>query len=570
MNYYLRGFIILLFSTYCSIRSYSQELPDFILPIKHPLFLTGSFGELRSNHFHAGIDIKSSRGVSGDPIYAVSEGYISRIMVHPGGYGNAMMIHHPNGYTSIYAHLDKFETAIEQKLYELQLRHESYELDFELNTTEFPVRRGQHIGNMGNTGYSFGPHLHFELRRTSDEMLMNPLLFGYDIQDTRPPKMQGIRLYALDENNRELEAANYSLRKKNGYYSPLADTLRVKGPKAGIALSAIDEMDMLTNKNGIYRLEMFVDQQLYFSYQMDSFPRSETRFLNAHTDYDQYMYKGNYFHRLFRLPGNRVDLYPFIFNNGVIPLDRENPVHIKILAYDFHKNMSISTFYLSSDTIQKVFNTPPHDYFLPCREQSIIREDSIVLNFLDSTFYEDQFFILNRLPYTTSKSYSSVYHVHKKKIPLQQSYKLSILPRTIPAHLKSKAIIVECSSNNYINYGGKWENNLLSTRLRTFGDFCVMIDTIPPKISMVKFYKTATKSREFRFQISDNISGSSRELSNQVRAEIDGRWVPGTFNHRNGVLVLDISSFKGKDLKLTITATDSQGNKQQWSDSFSR
>lgn len=548
----------------------NAQLPyDLSPPIGHTIRLSGSFGELRSNHFHAGIDIKSKAGSTGDSLFSIADGYVSRIMVHPSGYGNAITIDHSNGLTSMYAHLDRFEESLYQLIRRYQISEKSYIIDFNIAPNEFPVKKGQHIGYMGNTGYSFGPHLHFEIFRTESEMLINPLLFNYSVKDQTPPELQMIRAYGWDHKRRKVYGQNTNILIRDKRYYIKGDTLRIPADRASFAIATIDKTDGLHHKNGIYRLEMYVDDSLRYIYQMDSFPKSERRALNAHTDFEQYMKYGNWMHRLHRLPGNNVRVYPFIKNDGLILLKQGETSAIKVIVYDIDGNFSLITFHATRAEYTENFTPPKDQYFmLNYKEENLIQQEDIQIFFPVATLYEDLYFQLFEQKAPSWCVYSKYFKVHNNAAPLHHNIDIKIKPDPIPAELRDKAFLAHCVGTTTYNHGGKWEGDFFSGPTHQFGDFCIMIDTIPPSIKTSQFYSEVRKQREFRFVITDNFTKSRHVDDLTVEAFINNEWILGSYDTRTKVFVLPIQQVPPGSHTLTIKAKDTLGNLKVWEQSF--
>jgi hypothetical protein len=539
-------------------------------PVEHTIYLSGSFGELRPNHFHGGVDIKSALGRSGDPILAVQDGYISRIMIHPKGYGLALSINHPSGFTTLYAHLDKFETSIQQYLWTAQRLQKSYILDYELAPHEFPIKMGQLIGYMGNTGYSFGPHLHFEVKRTSTDMLINPLLLGYGIKDQQPPLMRGLRIHALDSNMHELRAFNQSVRKLSGIYTPYKDTIRVKGAYGAVSLDAIDLMDDIHNKNGVHRLELFINDRLAFVYQMDSFPKYLTRFLNAHCDYNEIKQRGQYFHRLHKLKGNTVQLYPYDENNGYIDLRSGEAVKVKIAAMDFHKNQSVAHFHLQMDS---TYTPPSSDQVISkinCLDTHLLQKDSIKVIIRENVLFEDGCVAITPKPNGIKNNVGPYYNVSAPSYPMVGSYSLGILSSLQDSSLREKVCLVACEAGSCTTYGGNWAGNVFSTDLKRWGAFTLVVDTTAPVIHTLQFAPKANQLKTFRFRIQDNLTPGKPELGLKITAHVNNEWVRGEYDKTSGILILYLDNLRGENLELELHATDNLGNTARKTLVFSR
>jgi hypothetical protein len=540
-------------------------------PVSFPIALSGTFAELRPNHFHGGIDVKSSFGGIGDPILAVQDGFLSRILIHPRGYGKALFVTHHNGYTSVYAHLDRFDKSIENLMWVIQRNQESYVLDYTLDSTVFPVKMGQVLGYMGNTGHSFGPHLHFELKRTDTEMLINPLLLGYAIKDSQAPLLRGIRIHSLDSTRREVRATNWTLRKSDSGYRLFRDTITVPAGNAAVSLDAIDLMDGIHNRNGVYRLEMFVDDKLAFLLHLDSFPKSMTRYLNAHCDYGEIKSRGNYFHRLHRLPGNLLTWYDHIEKDGLLMVEPGEVKKVKIAVYDFHKNQSLVHFYIKGEDVPiSPAKVPSHSYFFPCHIPNNIREDSVVLEIPSGTFFEDTYFTFNVIPGKHRNAVSPTYQLHRTSYPLVQSYTLKIRPEKDMGDLATKMCIAECSHAYCINMGGIWDGDYLKAELRQWGRYAIVLDTVPPAIAGIQFSPNASRMKTFRFRISDNMGTSGTAKPMTIKAFVNNEWVRGEYDPHTQQLVLYLDAIRCNPCQLEVQATDAMGNQAKRSMTFVR
>jgi len=571
MHYSVRKLLIYLFALPCILGTpvLLGQLPyDLAYPIGHKLRLSGTFGELRSNHFHAGIDIKSRVGSTGDSLFAIADGYVSRIMVHPSGYGNAITIDHNNGLSSLYAHLDRFEESLYQLIRRYQIAEQSYIIDFNISPREFPIKKGQHIGFMGNTGYSFGPHLHFEIFRTESEMLINPLLFNYTINDQTPPELHMLRAYGWDHKRRQVFAQNKNILLKSNKYSIYNDTLKIPADRASFAISTIDKSDGLHHRNGIYRIEMYVDDSLQYIYQIDSFLKADRRALNAHTDYDQYRKFNNWFHRLHRLPGNKVPLYPYIKNDGLVLLKSGETKQIKILVYDIDGNFSICSFYAMRDESTSTFTPPDQYYLLDYNDENLIKEEDIVVHFPKHSLYENLYFQLFHQKGPSWSVYSKYFKIHHAGVPLHTDITIKIKPDPIPQHLRDKVFLAHCVGTVTYNHGGQWEGDFFKGPTHQFGEFCIMIDTIPPRIQPTSFYSEIKHQKEFRFVITDNYTKSRHVDEINIQAYVDDQWILGSYDSRTKVFVLPVQSLSPGKYVLTIKAKDTLGNEQIWKQSF--
>ena len=318
----------------------------FASPVGGELMLAGSFAELRRNHFHAGIDIAPTRS-GNEPLFASADGYIARIKIQENGYGQALYINHPNGYTTVYGHLEAFNAEIIAVLRKKQYETESFEQDIVLQPTDIVVRQGQEIGKMGNRGASRGQHVHFEIRETKTEIAVNPLLFGFNVPDNVPPRLEDMKVYLMDDKKDVIGKKSYSAKRKSvGLYKIEVDTVDVAAPNVGFAIQATDIQSGNSGENGIYTLELKVNDTVVYKYKADRVGFDETRYLNAHIDYLEQYTRQSFFHRTFRLPGNQLGMYAYLKNDGIIPLNMTDSLtkRITLTAADIAGNASTVSF----------------------------------------------------------------------------------------------------------------------------------------------------------------------------------------------------------------------------------
>ncbi|MBT8321665.1 MAG: M23 family metallopeptidase, partial [Eudoraea sp.] len=257
---------------------YPKEV--FRSPLDIPIILAGTFGELRSNHFHSGIDIKTQQR-QGLPVFSIADGTITRIKISHWGYGKALYIAHPNGYTSVYAHLKKFSPEIEEYVKKIQYQKQSYEVELFPDFGEIKVKKDSVVAYSGNTGGSSGPHLHFEIRNSINEKPTNPLLYGLEVRDATNPSLVSLHAYPLSQEaqvNQSNERVQLSYSKQaDGTY--LAEKVKALGT-IGFGVNAFDRQDLAANKNGVFAIEQRVNGKVYTDFDFDSFSFSETRYIN--------------------------------------------------------------------------------------------------------------------------------------------------------------------------------------------------------------------------------------------------------------------------------------------------
>lgn len=542
----------------------------FVSPVGSALRLSGTFGELRPNHFHAGIDIKGGIGV---PILAAGDGFVSRIRVAPDGYGNHLYVQHPNGYTTVYAHLLDYAPEIQQYVRSLQFSEETFELDVRPEPSRFPVRRGQGIGRMGNTGHSFGPHLHFEIRQTESDKPLNPLLFGLSISDRVPPRFYAMKVYELDERGQTLRSRTLPLAFRNGAYRPASDTLAISSNRVAVAVKVYDQMDGVSNQNGVYSLDLFANDSLAYGFRMEGIGFDQTRALNAHLDYQEHTQNGAYFHRCFRLPGNQLGIY-LEGKEGILPVQPSSPVRVQTVARDASGNAARLEFSLRSSTppLVALNPVPPYQYFLAHDRSHLIDDYMLYLNFPKGTFYEDLYMQYEVREQVLPGGFSPTHAIHRATVPVHSDYTIGIRPYDMPEALRPKAFIAQRIGTSATNCGGQWqEDGMLVASVRSLGYFCVMVDTIPPTITPERFYTDMRRYNSFSFRIRDNFSGSANLPNLKYRAAIDGKWILMTYDekYRRIEYVLEPDMENGTHT-LELQVSDAMGNTTTFTRNFTR
>ncbi len=528
-------FFIALCLAWSSFSTERDKYPTdyFTAPVKTSIRLSGTFGELRSNHFHSGIDIK---GYIGLPLFSIADGYIARIKVQAAGYGNVLYINHPNGYTSVYAHMNEFVPELAAYVKEQQYAQEQFEVDLYPPVDSFSFSKGELVGKMGTTGYSFGPHLHFEIRDTKTDKPLNPLLFGFKVQDTQPPRMHQLRIYQLNEKNETEHAFTKSLVWKSGGYGVQGDTLEVADDRVGLALKVYDHMNAVRNWNGIYALETFADDSIIHRFEMESFGFDESRYLNAHLDYEEQTQKKSFFNRCYLLPGNQLSIYSG--SDGVITLEPQQKVKIRMRAIDVEGNQTELQFWIKNSGKQWQRKAPQiFNYVLPYNEASIIDNHPLFLHFPEGAFYENLYLKYHASTERSAGVYSAVHSIHQASTPVHRYFKIGIQSKSVPDSLRSKAFIAYCDTDQeVVNYGGEWRGDTLLTRSRSLGDYCIMLDQTPPTITPVAFKSDMSRSSQMRFLIKDDLPTGGSAHGLRYKATIDGQWILMEYDYKNDLL----------------------------------
>ncbi|MEM9887610.1 MAG: M23 family metallopeptidase [Bacteroidota bacterium] len=557
-------FCLLLFLSFLLFSaSESPKYPTdyFRAPVEHPVLLSGTFGELRSTHFHAGIDIKSSKGRTGDALVAAAEGYVSRIKVQAGGYGNALYIKHPNGYTTVYAHLLEFAPAIASYVKSKQYEQQSFSVDLFPQAEQFSFQKGERIGKMGNTGSSGGPHLHFEIRDSRTEKPINPLLFGIKVKDTRRPMMNQVRIFGLNHQRESIGAKSYDLIASGKHHKVRGDTIYTPSKEVGVALKTYDQFDGASNWNGVYQVSMLQEEDLRFRFKMETFSFDERRYINAHLDYEDRVTKKSYFNRCYLLPGNEMSIYEEVKKEGVVRLQDEASTKITLLSEDIAGNLSKAIFWLKyrpkADAPPKKFN-----YFLPYSDENAIDNGQLYVYFPKGSFYENLYLNYQMTLEDSDNIHSAVHQIHDYRTPVHRSFDIAIRPTKLAASMKNKAFVAYCDKDGDItNVGYEWKNERLWAKARTLGDYYIMIDTIPPSIRPNNFSNNMRGKSQMSFKIWDNFGTGGTAKSLQYQAFVDGQWILMEHDAKTQRIIHRFDERIGKgEHQLRIEVSDALGN----------
>lgn len=568
--------LFLTFLSFLSIFSTFGQAADsipknyFRSPLGIPLYLAGNFGELRSNHFHSGLDMKT-QGKEGFNVYAAAEGYVSRVKISPWGYGKTIYIDHPNGYTTVYAHLQKFKGDIAEKIKAYQYKNESWEIDWYPDTNSIMVNKGDILALSGNTGGSGGPHLHFEIRETKTEFPVNPLLFGFDIKDDIKPIIKSVAFFPVDEYsvvNRKNQSEQFQVIGSNGKYKLKYPTAANAYGNVGIGIETIDKLNGVSNRNGIYSIQLEANGEIIYLSEMEKFSFDESRGLNALIDYKTYLKTKKRYQKSFIEPNNSLSIYKQSKNNGIINLTSNDTVDLKYTIFDTYGNKSTLNFQLFGSEkpnpnskltakVDTIFNFSDSNYFAA---------KNVSVNIPKNALYKDLAFEFG----TGKKIYGAItptYQIHNDYTPIHHPIEVNIKPGRIAEELREKAIIVCINRNGkYYSKGGKWRNNTLSTKSKTFGGFAVMIDTIPPKLSAFNIIpnRNMANYKQIAFTIGDNLSGIK-----SYNGYIDGKWVIMEYEAKKARIFYNIDNLpKGKH-EIKVIVEDGVGNKTEKSIPFS-
>ena len=518
----------------------------FISPFDFPLLLSGNFGELRANHFHGGVDFKT-QGVVGKPIRCIADGYISRVTVTPGGYGQAVYITHDNGYTSVYGHLHRFMNGVQQVVEAYQYEHETFAVDLQFEADRFPLKQGEVFALAGNEGYSFGPHLHMEIRKTDTEEYIDPLQFYTDqLKDTTAPRATHVMLYPQAGKG----VVNGSSRKKIISLSGQSPITAWGQIAAGI--KAYDYMDGTSNNYGVRSVTLLVDSVEVFRSTVDGFLPNENRMINAWTDYEEYATRNSWFMRSQILPGNTWRMLQADDERGVVTINEERPYRFCYVLEDLYGNRRTYGFVVHGKK-QEIEPLHKGKHYLKWNQGNIVQQPGMSLVIPKGMLYEDV--DLNCKVIADSLNISYDYQLNDKPVPLHGGCSLVIGVRNYPIADTSKYYVARKYKGRKSSAGGYFEDGFMFANIRELGTYSVAIDTVAPRI--VPMNKPQWKTGNIRFKIRDAETGIK-----DYKVYIDGKFVLFKFASKNATLsCMHPDRIKrGMKHRMEVVITDYCGN----------
>ncbi len=511
-------------------------------PVNHSIRLSGTFCELRPNHFHAGIDIRSAKGIAGDSIYSVAAGRLSRVRVQRSSYGQVLYIDHDNGTTSVYAHLDEFHPKIEAIVKHYQYSFEESEIDVYLDSTLVQIDKGDYIGKMGNTGRSYGAHLHFEIRDTETEEPINPFLYGFNVEDKSPPTLLSLWVYSLDKIGRILSKQQLSTQRGSDNRLKAIIT-SPQSPYIGIGIGAYDKIPNYKNYKGIYGATVSSDQDTICTYLNQRFNFNENKGINGLIDYHHYKATGSRVMKLFKMQYQDLSLFDDCeTSRGIITLDSLQSQHLVVDFYDYDHN-----------TVTIDITAPPWSSTYPDAQRRRVtpgntyKSGNLSISIPPDALFEDVDITLEQKGNTCT--------IGSNSIPLNTP----ITVRIESPLIKPGAILMKTQKNQ--SFGGQVIGSTLTTTVSELGTFEIGYDSTPPVITTVRQSPNRSKYSSWKFTITDNMRDKSINASLQVFARVDGRFIRSTYDSKsNSLTIRDLDDIPPNANTLKIFAIDIHGN----------
>ena len=557
--------LILLFASFTSSAQNKYPTNYFRSPLDISLHLSGTFGELRNNHFHAGVDIKTKRR-TGFPVYATADGYVSRIKVAIWGYGKVIYISHPNGYTSVYAHLSKFGDGIQEYVKNIQYQKESYETgNIYPAENEITVKKGQVIAFTGRTGGFVAPHLHYEIRDTKTEHIINPLLFGLKIKDSIAPRINKLIAYPIGEGsriNRSVKKQTLAI-KKDSLNNYRTNRISASG-SIGFGINVYDLLGKELNKNGVYSIEMKVNGKRHYYHDVETFSFAESKYINLLIDYPYFATYKNRIQKTFREKETKLSIYEDLVKDGFVDVKEGFSYKVEIIAKDFKGNRSsvkIPIIGVKSESILLQEKDTTNYKILKNKFQKFT-EGGVTVAFPKNTFYKDIF-----IDFSVNGKLATI---HKPTIPLNKSFTITFDSTMYRKSELNNIYIANINNKKYPYYQNtrKREDKLFTTT-KTLGKYTLLIDNELPKIYNLNFKNNnwVSKLNYLTIKISDTQSGIK-----SYEAFIDDQWILMEYDVKKKKLSYNFSDKKlvGSKHIFKLVVSDNVGNTNTYNATFYR
>lgn len=555
--------LLLAFTGCQNIAAQSNTKGSYRPPMDIPLFLSGTFAELRSGHFHSGVDFRT-QGSEGHKVFAIEDGYVSRIAVSPTGFGKAVYINHPKtGHTSVYAHLQRFHGEVATYVKEQQYVSERFAVNLSPEAGKFTVKKGELIGFSGNSGSSGGPHLHFEIRDAATQHPLNPLHFGFQVKDYIRPSIIRLAVYPVSAGATIDGQSQYKVFEVQGWGEQhrVKDHALIKASgEIAFGISTHDTHNDTPHRNGVYAIDLHIDSIPVFSFRADRFSFDETRYINSYIDYAHFV---NHKQRIIRSEVdkmNRLGLYHGPKSKGTFTVETGKTHQGEYVVTDNHGNVSRLPFSIqgveAAEVSAKIETLKEGGQQISAGNAVQLKSETYSADFAANAFYRD--IRLHHFAKADSSKLSDVVHLGDPGIPVHSYFDLGIRPYPSPIATDKLLIAYLEEGKEPSSIGGEWKNNQLLARARALGKYVVMADTTKPVIRALNFKNGADISllKQLRIEIKDDLSGID-----SYRPTLNGQWILMEYDPKNNLLFYEVDERmqKGSN-QFEIVVKDKCGN----------
>ena len=548
----------------------STDPSPFVLssPVRSPISMTGSFGELRNNHFHAGIDIRSATGVGGDEILAAATGFVRKISISSTDYGKSIYIEHPNGYTTLYAHLEKFRPDLDAAVKTHQYKVQKFETDIDFGPKDWPVTVGDVIGYMGDTGASKGAHLHFELRETNSSEVLDPAEYGIPIQDNIAPLIRRVKLYGFDSQGNESSSQVFYASKLN----KSTHLISIPGDMFSLGVDALDRSNNSWNWTGVKSIEMKVDGIVVYQFSTDRWSLEDTRCINAHIDYPSKLNAQGQFQRCFKLKGNHIGLYKVLQNEGTFLLADGFDHNVSLTVKDSRHNESSVHFLVRKVPYSEKTKNVDLDQVLHYDTDNLVQFQSGYFHIPAGSLYDNSYCRSDSIMNSSSMALCNWIGCYPGKDPLHGEIEIALRPtRQMDPGELDKCFVAVKRGSSYVSCGGKWVDGYLKSTYKSLGYYSIMMDTVAPRIAPIAYKSNMRNNKYMSFRIQDNIPALGSAEHPRCDAYLDGQWILMEYDAKNHLIKHQFEDWlsPGKH-ELILVATDDRQNSRSYTYNFIR
>ncbi len=549
-----------------SVYAQGDKKTEFSSPLNISINASGNFGELRGTHFHTGLDIKTQQRIS-LPVYAPEDGYVSRIKVSTWGYGKALYIDHPNGQTTVYGHLNGYEGAIAELVKKRHYAEKSFEIEIFPRKGELSVKKGEIIAYSGNTGGSGGPHLHYEFRDTKTQNIINPLKEGMDklLVDTQPPSVNSLFVYPISDdavaNKGQIPQQLTYKTQADGVL--LADQVRAKG-EIGFGIDIFDTADFNANKNGVYKLETFVNGKRLFAYNFDTFSFNETGFVNALIDYERFVTTKKRIQKLFVEKAYALSVLSVDkATNGLLTVKPGENYIYKIILEDYHgnkKEIQIPVVY-DNQEIAYQKKEKQGEYKINSDREYLFEKEQVSITIPAKTFYND--FNMD------IQVKNNILKLHENTVPASKNMIITFDTSQMEIANREKAFIGKIDGTRRDFYKTTKKGNLYTIYTKNLGNYQIMIDDKAPEVYNPSFKEGdwLSNANTISFLVKDDLSGI-----NTIEGTVNGKWILLDYDYKTNKIVHKFSDgvVESGRSDVVIKVTDRMGNQTSYETHFFR